>query len=115
MSDCHTYLCDNLRNLRIACGFTQQTIAQALGVVRSTYTYYETGKTAPDPETLVKLARIFGVSIDQLLLFKVQPGMAPEALRVRHHPSPIPQHIGDLTEEEKVLIARFRSGELPGL
>ena len=53
---------NELRRLRIACGLTQQAVADALHVNRATYTYYETGKTTPSVERLGKIAEIFGVS-----------------------------------------------------
>ena len=55
-------LAQTLKKLRENCGYTQQQVADALNLERSTYTYYETGKTTPDINTIVKLARIFNVS-----------------------------------------------------
>ena len=37
-----------LKKLRKNCGYTQKEVAKELGVDRSTYAYYETGKTTPD-------------------------------------------------------------------
>lgn len=45
---------------------TQEDIAEQLGITRSAYTLYETGKTQPSLETAVKLADIFQVSLDYL-------------------------------------------------
>ena len=109
MLDYRLYLRTNLRSLRLACGYTQRDVAAALGVVRSTYAYYETGKSQPDVETLVKLSRMFGVTLDQLVLPGAQSAVDPHRFRVKHHPSEDPQTIGDLTEREKVLIACLRS------
>jgi len=47
-----------LRNVRITCGLSQREVAEMLHINRSTYTYYETGKTSPDIDTLRKLAMI---------------------------------------------------------
>ena len=107
MQDYRKNLRTNLRALRLACGYTQKSVAAALGIVRSSYAYYETGKSQPDVETLAKLSRMFGVTLDQLIL----PGetVQPSRLRVRQSPSPDPRTIGDLTEEEKALIAFLRS------
>lgn len=113
MSDYRTFLRNNLRRLRLACGYTQGTVAEALGVARSTYSYYELGTTSPDFETLKKLARIYGVSFEQLTEPEEQPDIEPRQQRIKHHPATDPRTIGDLTEEEKVLIARLRSGEPP--
>jgi len=56
-----------LRAARQAAGLTQQDMAAQLGVCRSTYTYYETGRTQPDLESLAKICRVLGVSADSLL------------------------------------------------
>lgn len=56
-----------LRYYREKCGYTQQNVADQLNIERSTYTYYETGKTMPDIRTLMTLAKIFGVNYTDLL------------------------------------------------
>ncbi len=53
--------------LRENCGYTQQQIAEALSIDRSTYAYYEIGKTTPDINTIIKLAKIFHISYNELL------------------------------------------------
>ena len=50
---------DHLRELRKNnTNYNQEKIAELLGISRSTYTYYETGKTEPSQETLLKLCNI---------------------------------------------------------
>ena len=56
-----------LKYYRENCELSQQQVANALNVDRSTYTYYETGKTNPDSYALIKLADYFGVTIDYLV------------------------------------------------
>ncbi len=56
-----------LKYYRHECGLTQQQVADRLKIERSTYTYYETGKTKPDIETVVKLAKVFNVSYMDIL------------------------------------------------
>lgn len=58
---------ERLRYLRQKNGFTQRKVAEILNIDRSTYTYYETGKTSPDASSLKRLARIFDVSVDYIL------------------------------------------------
>lgn len=113
MSEYQKFLSGNLRDLRKACGYTQSTVAAALGIARPTYSYYESGRTNPDIETLTRLAKIFGVSFQQLVLPEEKPDVDSAGIRVKHHPAADPQTIGDLTEEEKVLIARRRGGAPP--
>lgn len=46
---------------------TQQQVADKLNIDRSTYSYYETGRSAPTLETLNALARLFRVTVDDLI------------------------------------------------
>lgn len=58
---------ERMRKLRRWNGYTQAEIAAALSIHRSTYTYYETGKTRPTLETLTLLTRFYGVPLEFLL------------------------------------------------
>lgn len=58
---------DMLRLLRRANGWSQREVAERLHVNRSTYAYYETGKSRPGYETLMSIAKLYGVSVDFLL------------------------------------------------
>lgn len=60
-------LAENLRELRKLHNYTQDYVAEVLGVVRQTYSHYETGKRTPDSETLYKLAGLYNISVDDLL------------------------------------------------
>lgn len=102
-----------LRVIRMACGFTQLAVAEALGVNRSTYSYYELGRASPDVATLKVLGRIFNVPPEEFLY--------PERFRDEkpaHQRQCVPKTsmvelgaIGDLKEEEQCLLARYRAGE----
>lgn len=56
-----------LRKLRESKKLTQADVASALKIERSTYTKYESGKSKPVSEMLIKIADFFGVSVDYLL------------------------------------------------
>ena len=56
-----------LKELRKINNYTQDYVAEVLGVVRQTYSHYETGKRTPDAEALYKLAGLYNISIDDLL------------------------------------------------
>ena len=47
-------------------GLLQRDVADQLHIDRSTYSYYERGKTNPPLDILIKLADYFGVSLDYL-------------------------------------------------
>jgi len=55
------------KQLRIEKGFTQEQLANALGISRSAVGMYESGKRIPDSEDLEKFADFFNVDIDYLL------------------------------------------------
>lgn len=112
------YLSKKLRDLREKCGYTQQQIANALNIDRSTYSYYETGKTSPDIPSLLVLANVFSISVEELL---GQEQQAPLALNDSGSPKMAGKlgknfaendsHIYDLTKDEKQLICYFRAAK----
>lgn len=56
-----------IRDLREDNDWTQQNIADMLFINRRTYAAYENGVNSMTPETLCKIADIYGVSVDYLL------------------------------------------------
>ena len=58
---------DNLRKARIDMGYSQQEMADFLGISRVSYARYENGDRQPDNATLMRLADYFNVSVDYLL------------------------------------------------
>ena len=57
----------NLRLKRELFDTTQREVADKLGVERSTYAYYEVGKTKPTVLTLIRLSEILNVKLIDLL------------------------------------------------
>lgn len=62
-----TELAENMRFIRECSGFTQQEIAEQLSVDRSTYAYYEAGKTEPSLQNLLKLCEFYNLEITDLI------------------------------------------------
>lgn len=60
-------LAESLKNIRKQYKMTQEDISKLLGISRSGYTYYETGKTVPSIEMLQKLSAIYSTSIDVIV------------------------------------------------
>ena len=58
---------DRLKIFRKERGLTQTQVADAVGLGRQAYAYYEKGEREPSTETLCKLADFFGVTVDELL------------------------------------------------
>ena len=62
-----TLLSQRLKELRKLHNYTQDYVASMLGVVRQTYSHYESGKRTPNSETLYKLAGLYDVPIDDFM------------------------------------------------
>lgn len=60
-------LSDKLKNLRQQKGITQEEAAKQLNVVRQTLSKWEKGTSIPDANTLMKIAKLYGVGINELL------------------------------------------------
>lgn len=63
MVDCS----EKLRALREAKGLTQLQVANKIGISKAMISAYETASKAPSIEVLIRLARLFGVSVDYLV------------------------------------------------
>lgn len=60
-------LADNIKALRKQKGYSQETLAQQLNVVRQTVSKWEKGLSVPDAEMLQRLAELFEVPVSTLL------------------------------------------------
>ena len=97
-----TKLGDLLKRYRTNCMLTQQQVADALNINRTTYTYYETGKTEPSIETLHKLVQIFNITYEDLL-----PSVDDNYVKDSFISSRTNQAIYNLSkDEQQILISR---------
>ena len=55
-----------LKELRLQHGFSQEELAEQIGIKQNSYSDWENGKCKPNYEKLEKLADFFGVSLDWL-------------------------------------------------
>ena len=58
---------NKINQLRKLSGMTQEQLAEKLNVSRQTISKWESDSTSPDLESIVKISRIFHVSLDDLL------------------------------------------------
>jgi transcriptional regulator with XRE-family HTH domain len=58
---------ERLKEARKYCGETQADVAVKLGVSFQTLSSWENDRTRPNPEDLIVLSKIYGISIDVLL------------------------------------------------
>ena len=57
----------NIRQARERKGYSQEKLAELLFVTRQTVSNYETGRSRPDVETLVKLSQLLDVEVTDLI------------------------------------------------
>lgn len=58
---------ENLLMLRKINGYSQEEIAEKIGISRQAYAKWETGATVPDVEKCSRLADFYGVTVDNLI------------------------------------------------
>ena len=110
------FLGNRMRELRLIFGFKQSDVAKSLNVSRSTYSYYETGTTRPDPSVLAKLSNYYDIPVeffytdypvDSLVLrdsgssFRRSSRLPAEGVD--------PERVGELFPLERSLILLLRS------
>ena len=60
-------LAEKILSLRTARGMSQDDLAEKLEVSRQSVSKWETGQSTPDLDKIIKLADLFGVSMDELV------------------------------------------------
>ncbi len=99
-----SYFSEALRKYRKKCGFTQEQVARVLNIDRSSYTYYEIGKTEPTLSSLVKLSRLFEARLEDLLCPPEEQRNELYGKEMRDEDSLL-----YLSKKEKQLICYFRT------
>ena len=100
--------CDYLKELRLSAGYTQQEIADILQIDRSTYAYYEAGKTEPNIPKLKKIANMYGISLDDLIERRLRP-VPVQFSASRGGNFAAMQALRRLSREEQNLVLLYRS------
>jgi len=109
---------DNIINLRNAYNYSQEEIAEKIGISRQAYAKWEKGETVPDIVKCAELAKLYKISLDQLY----EPTDVPDDMIFGKElpPSPKGKHIfGTVTMNDKGQIvipkkARAIMGYEPG-
>ena len=71
-------LADKIMNLRKKCGWSQEELAEQLGISRQSVSKWESGMSIPDLEKIVKMSALFGVSTDYLLKDEIEETLPSE-------------------------------------
>ena len=101
-------LSEQLKAIRKANGFTQVELSKVIGIERSTYASYETGRNRPDISLLEKIAKAFGVTVDAIISIDVSKPLTRCDNVKDYNAETEPRTLKDLTPDEKAIIARLR-------
>lgn len=93
----------NIKDFRTTNNISQQTIAKILGIERSTYSSWETGRSTPNTAQLIMLAQIYNVSVEKMV-----SDNAPFALSSGKGTFFSDTYLSALNEEEKEVILKYR-------
>lgn len=63
---------EHLRQARQAARHTQESIAEAMGMERTNYVPYETGKKLPAPKIIFKMAKALGLPPETVFLWMTE-------------------------------------------
>lgn len=88
---------EKLKKSRINAGFSQDDLADAIGVNRATISFYEKGTRKPDIDIFIKIADALNVSCDYLLGYSNSP------IREQHETKEITELSDKAIEELQIL------------
>lgn len=90
---------NNLKEVRLATGMTQEDFAESVGVSKTTYNNYETGRREPRSDFWMAIADKYNVTVDYLIGLTDDPstgkGKPPASTLV-------------VTNDETILIQNYR-------
>ena len=100
-----------LKKMRRANGLTQQQVADFLHLDRSTYAYYESGRTKINIDILIRLSKFFQVSLGKLVGEEIPEavlasGISADEALINESVS----NFARLSREEQYLVILLRSG-----
>lgn len=98
-----------IKILRVNNGLTQQQMSEYLDVDRSSFSHYEKGDVKPDVYTLMKLARIFNVSMDDMVGFNDLNNSGKKTLADDVDGAVV--KFSDLNADEIELLLTFRASD----
>ncbi len=110
-------LADKLKALRKAHNYTQEYVAASLGVVRQTYSHYETGRNTPNAKTLYALSVLYQIPAHELLSLIVKlddelmPEQAPKSDRMKDFDDFL-QYANDEQNKKRFHLLNYSEKEL---
>ena len=83
-----------IKRLRLEKGWTQEDVSRKLGVTSKAISFYELDKRKPSSESLIKIAEVFGITLDELVKGDVKVVQDQKT----------PRHENDLARDMKKIL-----------
>jgi transcriptional regulator with XRE-family HTH domain len=93
---------ERIRELRLKRGWTQQQLAERVGIQQKQISSYERGANVPSGQTFIALAEAFGVSLDYLA--QISPHSSAQAAIADLDLLEKVQRVDRLDEHERALV-----------
>lgn len=95
---------NSFKRARQKANLTQAALSQIIHVSQGSISQWETGATSPDIKTMIALADLYGISMDELIGRTVPGGIIKD----------VPDERDDLSVNEKKLVKDFRALNVSG-
>lgn len=96
-----------LKIIRKQNGLSQQQVADVLGISRSAYCGYETGRRSPDVITIIKLSEFYRLPLDKFFEKRIPAEYVYDDDYYEGQPDT--RYLSQLSKEEKDLIVKYRT------
>ena len=103
-------LSERIVALRTGLGMSQGDVAEKLEVSRQSVSKWETGQSVPDLDKIIKLADLFGVTVDELVREGERPQPPQPAQAQEPKPSQDPEPQPAQTPEPQVVYTKEKRG-----
>lgn len=98
-----------LKACRKKANMTQAQFAKTIGIKRSAYAYYESGRTRPKIKTLRTIAKVYGIDVNMLISNKESDLLNQEQeKKIDFDIKDFNDTFYDLSENEKAIIMKLR-------
>jgi len=78
------FLAENIKYLREQDGLTQREFAEKLGVSSGAVGMWESGTREPELSRIIKMAELFAMSLDDLILTKLRPQIPLYLINIKY-------------------------------
>lgn len=92
------YVGDKIKGHRTLLGLTQEELAKKVGVGKTTISNYEVGLRSPKKPQMIKLSKVFGISIDDFF---------PSVNSQNNNPFSDISSLAKLTEQQQKLLLKL--------